>query len=414
MKHRWILGVGLAIVIVPSGWIALNRVRAKAALEEQYRLARSEGIPTTAAEYAATLPPAKPEENAGPIYREMKSLPGARTDAQKLELRLFQAPGPATIQAAEAHLKSTQEQLALLDRAVALPRCWFDRKWEDGAAVLMPEFAYMKGGSGLFALRGSVAATCGDHRTAIAEAEKMQKIAIQAGEEGHAISQAVQTTIHLSALRHLAVWASFHPDRPEYRQAMEKAIRALPNEDPKRAHAADLYNLMSTVELSVTPEGRARLGFRQEDIPATEQIASVFMNRSQARVDLVKAERELWAAYTAETLDAGRVGRATHDLGRALIAFPTAYSLYIDLDMGGSPSDLRNREAFRLHYTALLRALGPNGIARTIKTSDLKSPFDGKPLTYRFDGQDVTITISGLTDPMIIPVRDGKHLLLGQ
>jgi hypothetical protein len=50
-------------------------------------------------------------------------------------------------------------------------------------------------------------------------------------------------------------------------------------------------------------------------------------------------------------------------------------------------------------YEALIRALTEKSIPKTIRTSDLKSPFDGKPISYRFDGRQIVISVStGSTD----------------
>lgn len=411
MKHKWILGVGLLLVTTPFVVMTVGRLRGGVALQEQLRLARSEGIPTSAEEYAATIRPAKPEENAASIYRGFVKMPRVRTDAMKLEESLLEAPGPKTLGLAIANLKANQGGIDLIDQAVERPHCWFDRDWAEGAAVLMPELAYMKGAAGLLGLRGTVASFQGQHQAAIGEAEKMAKIADHVGEEGHSISQSVQASMHYQVVLHLATWASLHPDRPEYRRALSDAIRKFPIRNAKREHAADLYQLLSFIDLTATSEGRAKIGLTDPNASVAEWFVPMFVSQANARVDLVKAERRLWTEYTSETPNPATIQAIQGDRSRALFAFATASAVYEALtDEDASTYDPRQLKARLLRYTALLRALEGGTIAPTISTKDLLSPVDGKPLAYRFDGKEIVIEVSGISEPLKIPVRAGKYL----
>ena len=56
-------------------------------------------------------------------------------------------------------------------------------------------------------------------------------------------------------------------------------------------------------------------------------------------------------------------------------------------------------EAGRQTYVALARALNTHPIPTTIRTDDLLSPFDGKPLSYKYNGKEIVIQVSGKPGP---------------
>ena len=109
MKRRsWLLFVGV-LVFLFAAYLAVSKAAAardEAAFQEQIRLARAEGIPTTAAEFAATVPTAKPTENAAPLYRKLKLLDREKADVTEVERTLIFHPTPANVAAAQAILSN--------------------------------------------------------------------------------------------------------------------------------------------------------------------------------------------------------------------------------------------------------------------------------------------------------------------
>ena len=76
MRRKWFFGclgvvgvVILAAAIIKITASQMEAAREGAELQEQLRLANAEGIPTTWQEFAATIKPAKPSENAAPLYQ---------------------------------------------------------------------------------------------------------------------------------------------------------------------------------------------------------------------------------------------------------------------------------------------------------------------------------------------------------
>lgn len=417
MRHKWILGIGLVIVTVPFAAIMIGRTRGAGELENQLRLARSEGIPTNGREYAAMIKSAPPEENAASIYQTLSKASLDREAPRKLTENLISTPGPRTLREAEAYIERNKATYAQIDKAVALPHCWFDRDWTTGYAVLLPEFASMKSTSVLLSLRGAVAAAKGDHDAALKEAEKIFRTAQHAGEEGHVISRLVSESVYIVGLRHLARTASLHRDHPAYRQALSQAIADYPKPDVQREHAGDMYSLLLAIDMMQTPEGRKEFGLKEEDVSSLDKVAPFVVDQMGSRVKIIEAERKLWAAYRAESPDKAVIDEARTARDTALLAFPTAADIMSKLSSGGEPDITtgQRRTIRRLEYTALLRATEGNTVPKTIETSDLLSPFDGKSIAYRFDGQAITIDVRyppspDAPKPLKVLVRDGKVL----
>lgn len=390
---------------VPWGVKAIRDWRDDVAYQEQLRLARAEGLPTTGPEFVAYIRTAKPEENAAPLYARyatsVASKSGPRApDFDALDNALTFDPNARNVHAARKECEAYAAQLELIDQAARLPRCWFDRDWT-GVATLFPEYAKMKSAAKVVALRGSIAAHEGRPTDAIEDARSVFVIATHAGEEPHMIARLVQEAIYRIGLKHLAAWAFVHRDRPEYARALHAATDALPRPQLKDEHRGDLYDVLSMIELCATPQGRAELGLREEDVPqGAERLFSLLLSKSKARITIVKAAR---AKYAALDLPVGQRGAAmaaaTDEMGQALLAFPTAAHLLGVLSSGGitSPEADREQSWIARHQmdVALARALQHRTIPKALDTRDLRSPFDGKPLAYTFDGQQIGLEVSG-------------------
>ena len=266
----------------------------------------------------------------------------------------------------------------------------------------------MKSGAKFLALRGSVAAHEGNVRSALEDSRRLFVIARQAGEEPTQIANMVRESIEQIGLRELATWAYVHHDQPAYLQALKKVVDDLPRPDLKNEHRGDLFMVLSLIDLTSSKEGRRELGLKDNDI-GTENLMPLFFSRSKARVQIVKAERDYWSALDLPaTTRKPALEDADRRIETALMAYPTAYRS----NYGGYTFNSEREEVWearRLTYLALLRALAAKTLPPSIKTGDLHSPFDGKPLTYHFDGRQVVIEVSdgghpGLIRPFKLPL----------
>ncbi|MEZ0327647.1 MAG: hypothetical protein ACAH95_17250 [Fimbriimonas sp.] len=399
-RFLW-LAVVLVVVATPFLFIQARNMRAAAELEEQLRLARAEGIPTNSAEYAALIEPARPEENAARYYRQLKGL-YKTANGTKQAIDAIRTTG--STKAAAKILDEQRSALDVLDKASALPRCWFDRDWSQGAAVLFPEFADMKYGARLLILRGWVRAAQGDAKGAIRDVDRAFAIAKHLGEEPTGIANLVRDTVYVSALRGLADWSFKYRD-PAYALALDKASGDIPPPNLKRELAEQLYSALSLIDLMKTKEGRAKIGLREGQASGLESVAPILFNQRDAKTNMVKAYRRYWAALDDPKKNQEELESAASDFMQAMIAYPTAADVYTKLGAGYESerdyalSRMDNYLARQQQYTALVRVLKMPSIPRTIRTDDLKSPYNGGPLQYRYDGKQITIKISGAPDP---------------
>ena len=399
----WTAGV---LILIASGIWVQYRVRAnrdEAAFREQLRLARSEGLPTNGAEFAATVKPAAPEENAAQFYRELRPLMKAVGNFSDAEIAFLRDPSPQNFVSAQAFIRRGKPVLELVDQASVRPRCWFDRNWSDGVAVLMPEFADLKSGAKLLGLRGSVAAHEGRESDALANAHKIFAVSKHAGEEGTMISALVSLAIYVIGMNRIADWALLHPASPAYRQALATALKSIPQPDIRRENREQLMNVLSLIELTLTNAGRDKLGLRDEDLPTGPNLFAFFLSQPKAKISIVKAERDVWAALELPPNERSKaIADAVGRRNMSLLSFPVAAKLYDQLSGGQDNGDedlLTARESmvkrYQIAYTAVQRAISKGTVARSIPTSDLKSPTDGKPLTYSFDGIQMVISVDG-------------------
>jgi hypothetical protein len=398
-RGPWVLGISAILLVIPVCILIFKLFESSDDLDEQLRLARADGIPTNAAEFSALIQKAEPSVNAASHYRNFASYRIRNDESHALASDLPFDSSAANMAKAESHLTKSKKALAIADEAVKLPRCWFDRNWNEGIAVLLPEFSEMRLAAYLLALRGSVAASKGDHTAAIENARKIFVISKHAGEEPHGIGAMVRESIEGIGIRSLAYWSFANRDQQKYSVAMKKAIDEMQPPNLKRENAGELWSVLSTIELTSTKQGLKVLGIKEEDGPnVSERIVAFFKSKNSAKAAIVKSQRTYWKALgSPQTSQVGLIESAVTKQNEAMIAFPFALKVYgiIGSDSTQVSNRISNWEAKRQQFIALWRALKDKEIPNSIETSDLLSPFDGKPVNYKFDGKQITIQVSG-------------------
>jgi len=401
MKRKpwiWAGGVGALIVIGVVSVATYDAHQAEAKFQEQLRLARADGIPTTAAEFAATIPLVKPEDNAAPYYVKLVNL--GQNDQPNAAL--FYSADPAALSKIQKLIDGAKEKFDLIDQAVSRPHCRFDRDWSLGYAVLFKEFAPMKSAAKYLLLRGNLAAAKGDPSAAIADFKKALVIARHLNEEPTEIAFLVGVAIDEIALRFLTFWAMKYRDQAEYRAALSANFDALPKPNERRLFSSELYCMVGLVDLTMTAKGRKSLGLTDEDLPSLkDRLMLRLLSRGKGKAEIVLAMREMWKALgMAPGERSSQMQKSDVDLTEALMAYPVAYEVCRGL-MGGNsfvyPWDIDSAAFWtnvRQRHLAFMRAVcGPN-VASKIKTDDLRSPYDGKPLQYSFNGKQIVMVQS--------------------
>jgi hypothetical protein len=396
MKGRvWLWPVGIVAVLAVTVLIAerIGKKREDDALREQLRLARQEGIPTTAVEFAAQIKPVPPEQNAAQFYREL----GKLKDDLRKDLADPYPVQDASLARDKKFVAGAGKLYNLVDQATKRPHCWFDRDWNQGYMTLFPEYAYMKSAARLLMIRGSVEASEGDSQGAAKDVKEVFAIGRHLDEDPTVIAYLVHVAVTQIAVEAVTTWSMKHRNEPLYRELLADGVNQLPKPDMRRLYSGDLYCLLSAIDKMSTRQGRREFGLKDDDGPSLAQQAILKMaSRGKGKPDIVKAFRAVWSALPRPMAERDPLlEKAGLGLDQSLMAFPYAYEVIHAL--GGSPMYI-DLEALsisdRQRDIALLRAISQNPIPPRIKTSDLLSPYDGKPLSYSFDGKQIRITTS--------------------
>lgn len=397
-KSKVVIGVMVLALGGATSSLVLSRPKVndhEAEFQEQLRLARLEGLPTTVAEFEATLPKIKPEENAAPIYRQlMKLKPSWDKDPAMRDLKLDCSPD--TKSADREALERLGSALEIIDAATARRYCLYDRDWGLGICILQPELSHMKTGAKALFIRARFSATVGNHGAAVKDAEAMLKIGDHVRYQHDMIAYLVAEAIEVIGMRALAELALQYPAERIYRQALERAFRKWIVFPVKPALRYSLVEVFATIDVCSTKEKREAVGIKETDDLGLGELFSKIQSPTQARANIVKAMRHRWAALDAPAPEQQDLFRsAHHDLFKALITFPIAAKLYESLGGGDiSVIDPRTFEVRRLAFKALLRALEHPTIPKTIKTDDLVSPYDQKPVKYSYVNGQILIEVS--------------------
>lgn len=146
--------------------------------------AKQLGLPWEAKDLAPN-PPVREAENAAPllipVFKALDSqAPAGRVRNEAINKAAGANATPAQRQAA---LKENGSVLANLDRALQKDRFWMDRDWDEGAALLFPEYAATKSAVKLLTVRAEVKREAGNFHGAADDLAKAQRLARMIGEE---------------------------------------------------------------------------------------------------------------------------------------------------------------------------------------------------------------------------------------
>jgi len=401
LGRRRLIVASVVIGLVAAGWsikVLVGRYAAaadKAALEEQFRLARAEGLPTNAREFFATIAPVDPAENAAPYYLTVRTTSSPPVDFLTLEAKLNLKPSPKGLADAQSALDEYSTALRGADKALALPRCRFIRQ---SSLVFLEEYKgyqSMEFLADLIGLRGSLLFAKGDAEGAIRNAQMMLRVSRQAADEGTPTPIAVSQNIYGRVVRHLALWSFVDRAHKVYAEALAQAVKEWPKIDVRSMRRGDLAAMMQAMALIETPEGRRELGVKEADLSNWEVFAPFLYSRPKAKVAAAKAERELWEAYSLPpSARPAKIDATVDTLDMAMRAYPSLEPLE---GSNGRGMEDAYWDAKRIAYQTMSRALAGPSIPTSVATSDLVSPFDGSPATYLYDGRQIRITVKTST-----------------
>jgi hypothetical protein len=271
------LGTLCAVVGVAwAGWNATGIPGAAAKLEEDLIAVEKMGLPVNADEIRAVASQT-PGPNAGPIYQSLSKRlvhnPRAARVSELYSLSRYGLTPAEHKQAAKAVADFTSE-LELARRASLMPALNFDRPWEEGAWVLLPEYAQMRILSFGFLLRSVERSRAGDIDGALADVNAILRMGSQCQQEPTVISTLVGSYIQATGLNALEQICQEHPvNRKLLNEALSLA-RSLEAIDARRAMSSEMWFGMTFYkQMASHPDEFARdFGMRSSDMDQSMKL----------------------------------------------------------------------------------------------------------------------------------------------
>ncbi len=360
-------------------------------LQKELELARNDGIPTSAAEFRATIKVPAEADNAAPFYRQLPPT-GPRPDISNFQWRLIWDPSPEAVNDVQTALKQYQKWFDFSDQIVMRPSFWVDRKWEEGMGALQPELAQGRGLAQVLLLRGSLKARQGDAAGAVSDARGASQIASHFGSEPTLISNLVGDSITQIVLYKVAEWTFRYRDVPQYPELLSQTLKAWEQPDLRAEVSADLYQGLLLMDQVQTKEGRALVGLTEDDrAPGDAYMAEVMNQPVEAgKLRFAKGFRQYWKAL--RPFNQERATEARFEMTSGMLSVPTAVKLIESLfgDNYVESERLKSYDARRVFYAVFLKAAREEFPAK-LDTSRFISPIDGKPVRYSYDGNELII-----------------------
>lgn len=363
-------------------------------LEAEEKAARAEGLPLEIGD-VVPRPPANPSRNAGPAYQEIcKALnprngdPGSSAAMSNLSKRTAL---PNEIAIVKKELAVNADLIAMAIEASKRPMCVFDRNWNLGATMLLPEYAQLKRVARLLSARAILAAREGRYAEAEEALRASFRIAGHVGGEPLLIALLVQVSIDRIAM---AALQSILLDHASDRTALAMARRIFKDLPATPKLKPALYGeivmgrivirtLKSLKEIQMLSEGggdstgapNLAINDRMREawnVRHLQYWRRAFKRINQHPDDLIAAGRIL----DEETLAEDRHKDISHMLNRILIP---VFS-HAGISIVGVNADVEVTWAL-LEVLALKKKRGvfPMDLAEVGEFTD---PFDRRPLRY--------------------------------
>jgi hypothetical protein len=389
VKSKFAVGVLVLATVGGGGFLVARQITERAGEAEfqaQLRLARLESLPTTVAAFEATLPKVSPEDNAAPIYRKLARLDPAWRRAIDPDLSFVWVRNTKIEATVRSSVKKAKDALALIDAAAAKPKCRFELDWDTANPLFIPGVSSLKDAAKLLLVRGSLSSVAGEHASALADAKAILRIASHIDSpSGHFIFLVGEVIRHIG-LQFIASLALRYPDQLAYRQVLKDVVANWEAPRLKQIFRGELVEIFKFIECAVAEK------------PGASAKESSIQLSFQAKANVVRAVRKRWAAFDAPEASRSDLTReAAKDLVKALEEVPWLAKLYDGAFGYGEFESVKNNACRRVAYQALLRALEQPTLPKTIKTDDLLSPFDKKPVTYKYEKGRILIEVSRST-----------------
>lgn len=227
-----VLGVGAVFLCGGYAMMYGQFGRFASQRDAEYAAARAEGVPLEPKDLFRVIPA---EKNAAPAYMASIKLleDPALKDAWKT-INDAQTKGATVgdLRSSEAAFTKFSPLLSEIERGAARPECAFDRDWNQGFNLLLPEYSHMKTFSKMLATRAELASLKGDWPAALRDLRTSYRLARHTGQDPILIGMLVEVAQESIAHHAFQRVMSDHGHNPAFvREAtrLQAEIGALPN-----------------------------------------------------------------------------------------------------------------------------------------------------------------------------------------
>ncbi len=303
-----LVGIATALAACAAMWRSSDLGLSSADLERQQAAARREGVPIDWSDLRRLAPPVPEADNAAPYYvrgfAEFHAANGAKGLSDRaLEAILDGKAKPEDLAEAKETLAADSRALVFVVEGSEHKFCRFDRPWEEGSRLLLPEFSDERAATRALVLRAALAT---EPAAAGRDLRAAARIATHAGSEpimisplvGAAVEAVVERGIRAVA-RKGGAWAEAARPALGALGPLPDAHRFLAAESAMgRRFATDLatMNLREVSMISTTGEGERPLPF------ALRFIKLKFV-RDAFEARTIEYWRKVYAALPADPLD---------------------------------------------------------------------------------------------------------------
>gem|GEM_PF-6592954 len=376
----------------------ITRESAQKEYKKQLELAHKEGIPITFNEVVAQIPSVPDDKNAAIFYKQLndKKFP-LLTEPQNL---LASARNPKDLDqaAAKALFVKHEEYFSLIIAGTNLPGCNYQRDWTKGYVVLFPEFARMKNGAYMLALRAHLAASQNDPESAVSDLQRIKTLARHTAIEPTTIARLVAGALQQIAAREAADLAIYYPEVAAYKSALDDIVKSWPQRNPQKEMANDFPGFLDMINNAENREYFKSLGLPDDEIPEILALGTP-AEQLMAKADMIAYYRRWHDSYTLPQPESIHQAMSTGVwMNFKMAQFPAMRQLLMSL----MPEVLSTRDRFqgpvqRLAFQAARRAISarnPNGaFPKTIQTDDLVVPYVNLPMQYESNGTSFTVSV---------------------
>lgn len=255
---------------------------AKTAYDRELARMNAAGIPLTEQDVLAIIPKVAEADNAAADFRlmseQLKRVPKSETNVSDLLTSIGSGkPNPVDLGNAKLLLSRHAEVLRALESAGKKSGLDFHRDWSEGFLVLFPEYAQIKNGAKLLALRFYVAVEEGRIDDAISDARLSCRLGQLLYQEPNSIAYLVARAVEAIAVQGLLRAAHFHPELSQLLVAAEELTKKMHTGNFKNSVGWDAYSFVAIFEMAKDDEKRKEMMFGMEPEPPSiwERISNL-------------------------------------------------------------------------------------------------------------------------------------------